>query len=625
MRIGLAVAAIVCLIPFVGCTPDKPAEKTNGKPEGKPAANAPNEKPADTSAPTTPSSDQGAATGDTVVEESVTILAEGNSEAKQKAADRLASLGPDGKAGAGALATALGDADVEVQWRAARALGAMGPAAAEAVDPLIKALKSENAMVRGHAAHALGQIGPASKSAADQLASLLADPESHVRRAAVKSLLALQLPPEQLIKFMLQALESQNMDPSVTVPALEALAQSGDAGVQALIKALNNDNARYWACIALASVGPNAKAAVPELVKLTTHSEPEVRMQSVMAIGEIGPDAKTAVPALIKALDDQEHSVRYGAALALAKIGDASAVEGLEKQLASDDRFLKMISAWAIAKLQPDNTASVDRAIELLSEGLKDSDPSLRAASARGLLELNLPREKAAPVLLALMEEKDPIVRANVVDGLASLGELAFPKLRDALKNDDVQSLAVAVIRQMGPKAKEIIGDLALELKDDDPQHRREAAFALAAIGPDAKDATPFLIEVLTNDEEPSVRHAAIYAIGKIGPDAAAAKDALSKNMESDDKFTKMASVWALLQIQPTDKAIHVVALPLLIGAVENAEIDRVRYEAAAALGNIGAAALPAVPVLEKAAANDDSSMVREAAKEAIEKIKKGS
>jgi HEAT repeat protein len=176
----------------------------------------------------------------------------------------------------------------------------------------------------------------------------------------------------------------------------------------------------------------------------------------------------------------------------------------------------------------------------------------------------------------------------------------------------------------MGPTAKPIVPALALELKDDDSQHRREAAFALAALGPDAKDATPVLIEVMTSDEEPSVRHAAIYALGKIGPAAAAAKEALNKNMESDDKFTKVASVWALLQIQPTDKALHVVAVPLFMGAVENAEIDRVRFEAATALGNIGPAAKPAVDVLKKAAESDDSPMVREAAAEALKKIENG-
>src|SRR5262249_4298166 len=152
------------------------------------------------------------------------------------------------------------------------------------------------------------------------------------------------------------------------------------------------------------------------------------------------------------------------------------------------------------------------------------------------------------------------------VDALSSLGEKALPRAIEALKNDDTQGLAVEVIRRLGPKAASAVPALILELKDPSPDHRREVEFTLAAIGPDAKDAVPALGERMTDEKEESrVRIVACYALGKIGPAAAAAVDPLRKNLANEDKFLKIASVWALLKIQPQDKPLQILAIPLLI------------------------------------------------------------
>jgi asparagine synthase (glutamine-hydrolysing) len=89
------------------------------------------------------------------------------------------------------------------------------------------------------------------------------------------------------------------------------------------------------------------------------------------------------------------------------------------------------------------------------------------------------------------MTDKDPQVRGNVVDALSTLGVKALPKLIKALENDEMQSLAVAVIHRLGPAAKDAVPALILELKDPDPGYRQEVEFALAAIGPEAKAAVP--------------------------------------------------------------------------------------------------------------------------------------
>jgi HEAT repeat protein len=540
-----------------------------------------------------------------------------------QAADDLADLGSGAKAAVPALITALGSKDTKLQWHAAAALSEIGPAAKAAVPALTAALKSKNPQVRGYAAHALEEIGEASKPAAKDLEALLMDDDKDVRRAGLDALLGIHLDSKTLVPILKRAIESTDMDPSLIVPALNALAESGDSGIAVLVEELKNEKARYWACLALAEAGPKAKAALPELSKLAESKEPEMRMQAVITLGEIGPDAKAAVPAIVKALDDKQPSVRYAAAYAAGKIGAKDATAKLTKELASEDHFLKMVSSWSLAKINPEDKKQVESTVKLLVESLKDSDKHVRAAAARGLYELHLPPDQTVPVLMGLLADKDPVIRANVVEALASLGEKALPRAIKALENDATQGLAVEVIRRLGPKAAEATPALALELKDPDAAYRREVEFTLAAIGPGAKAAVPALIERLTDEkEDPHVRYTAIYALGKIGPAASAAIDPLRKNFASDDKFLKIASVWALLHIQPEDKPLQVMAIPLLIKALEETDKDLVRQEVSAALGAIGAPAKAAIPMLEKTAQETESPVVRAAAEDALKKIR---
>ena len=161
------------------------------------------------------------------------------------------------------------------------------------------------------------------------------------------------------------------------------------------------------------------------------------------------------------------------------------------KQTTSDDAFLKLIATWAVAKVNPDDKQANENAVALLIESLKSSDKRVRAAAARGLNELNAPREMVANAMADLMADKDPTVQANVAEALASLGDAALPKVIKALQNDELQGLAVAIINRLGPKAKDAVPALIDELKDPNPEYRREVEFSLATIGPDAKAAVP--------------------------------------------------------------------------------------------------------------------------------------
>jgi HEAT repeat protein len=150
---------------------------------------------------------------------------------------------------------------------------------------------------------------------------------------------------------------------------------------------------------------------------------------------------------------------------------------------------------------------------------------------------------------------------------------------------------------------------LVADLKSNDPDVRRAAAKGIAEMGPDAKSASPALLNALKKDKDLFVRRFAAQALGDVEADPKTAVPALAAVLKEDDKKELVeAAVTSLGKMGPT-------AVPPLIDAVKNkaaaAKKDKakkgqaptdptafVRTKAIEALGNIGAKAKPAVPVL---------------------------
>ena len=126
---------------------------------------------------------------------------------------------------------------------------------------------------------------------------------------------------------------------------------------------------RVWR---LAEIGPAAKTAVPALAKLLDSDQPDVRLQALVALGEIGPAAKDAVPKISKLLvSDPFENVRSAAAFALGTIGQRGpAIRALTSALKSDDRFLRVASAWALLRLEDGKSPAVAIAIRTCSREL---------------------------------------------------------------------------------------------------------------------------------------------------------------------------------------------------------------------------------------------------------------
>ncbi len=97
------------------------------------------------------------------------------------------------------------------------------------------------------------------------------------------------------------------------VEALAAIGPDAKAAVPALLKALDDNAAavRVGAIVALGRIGPGAKPAVPKLLEALMDQDKDFRLAALQSLGSIGPDAKEAVPVLLKTLkEERENTIR---------------------------------------------------------------------------------------------------------------------------------------------------------------------------------------------------------------------------------------------------------------------------------------------------------------------------
>jgi HEAT repeat protein len=512
------------------------------------------------------------------------------------------------------LVTAVNAADERARLVAMDSLGLLGEKAAAAVPTLVTALKDPSAAVRSHAAQALGAIGAPAKPAVPELATLIADPDKVVRREAVEAIGRIHPGADVSVPLLTKLIE--NADPQTRHAAITTLAEQGQAAVPLLIKALAQKQAAYWACLVLARIGPDAKEAVPALTALIDDQRPEVRREAILALAEIGDAAAPAIPRILKALDDPHAKTAAVFALGQFRKATGNAEAKIRQNVDSSDQVLDAVSLWALARLHPDDKKLIAQTTQRLCETLKSENPRARQAAARALGSLKPGVEIVLPAMVKAFQGASEETIHDALDTLASFGSAAVPELIGALRFERARPYVVVLLGQQGAAAKPAVGALIKLLDDDNTDVRREAVLALGRIGPDARAAVPALIRRFTEcfEREGADCYGVTYALGRIGSHEAV--PVLLKAIEGQDESLAMFGAWALAQIEPKDPATAAKTLPLLVRGLHNPEA-KFRRGAAEALKQLGPAAKPAVPELQKALKDEDAS-VRSVVEDAI-------
>jgi HEAT repeat protein len=360
----------------------------------------------------------------------VSVLDDKRGEVRREALIALARIGPDAADAVGPIAQVLkDDKDEAVRDAAAFALGHIGPKAASAADTVRATLKSSDGLLKSISAWALVHIEPTNEAARKQAIALLTgelkNKNPRVQVAALKGLVDLNSKPEDTVALLGNVITEGN--PVLVGEALTALSVLGESGLPALIVALKSPAARGRAATVLGQLGPKGQAAAPALLAALNDEDPEVRREVLFALGAIGPATSTSLDPVVKQLDDTEPRVCAAAAYALGRMGSAAhvAVPKLRAAMQASDPLLRIISAWALVHIAPQDPKARD-AVPLLIQGLQNASPAVRHGAAEGLGILGpLAAAAKAPLEQVAAGDSEEPVRKAAAHALELIGNSA--------------------------------------------------------------------------------------------------------------------------------------------------------------------------------------------------------
>jgi HEAT repeat protein len=244
------------------------------------------------------------------------------------------------------------------------------------------------------------------------------------------------------------------------------------------------------------------------------------RAKAAIRLRSFDDQLEKTIPPLIEALKDKANIVRACAATTLGSYGPkAKKALGPMCELFNDkNRFVRDDAAKAFVEISPESRQMVHH----VRTDFDGQDVNLefiqRGNEIFGLLDKD-PKE-VVPRLIDALKDKNAITRRCSVFALATLG----PKAKEAidpliglLKDKDTHLRSDAV-RALGSIGKEAVDPLIGLLKDKDAHLRSDAVRALGSIGPEAEAAVGPIYELL-EDKEAFVRHDAATALEKINPE----------------------------------------------------------------------------------------------------------
>lgn len=557
-------------------------------------------------------------------------------KAAAAAAEALAEMGSAAKGAVPALTEALSSPDDGVVRAAAEALAASGTSDAAVLPALIAALQKTRKTpgVRAELAVSLAKLARSSGDGPrlrelQALGLAAADDDARVRRGALAAIARIAPKGPVFQKLLVRALKDENAGVRIEAAALlatldaETLAAMAPQVAPACEASLADPESRQSALLVIGHLGPAAKGCASKLLPLLQDESAQTRLSALVALAAIEADDPAVLSTVAAELDDPSRGVRHAAAFALGKAGPkaSGAVAALEKLAAGDDALSGSLAAWALARIEPKNSARLQTAVERVVAGLCAASPSELPIFVEALGELKAEPKSVLVELQKHLAHTDERRAAQVLRALASLGEHAVPALTEALSDPHVRQGAAAVLGGLGPAAAPAVSAMTKGLSSDDFEFRSELLIAFGRLGSVSKPAYPSILERLTAvDSSYAEQQAACYALGRLKSDARGALPTLAEIIAGKKPGPKVAAAWATVGIAPQEAAADAKVVGLLIEGLKDAR-PVMRQAAAKALGELGKGAAAAVPALKIVAADDHDSGVAAAAAASLNSI----
>jgi HEAT repeat protein len=329
---------------------------------------------------------------------------------------------------------------------------------------------------------------------------------------------------------------------------------------------------------------------------LREHKDVKFRHVSLIALETIGAKPAGVTPGLLDALrDDPDAQIRQEVAILLGRMGpDAKgAVEALGERLANDKSGL--VRQAAAAALGGKLAKNAESQVPTLAKALKDKHEGTRRAAAETLKNLGELAEPAVPQLTEVAGDAkaDRFSRVYAIQVIGQFGK-------------DYQASGPALVAALGDKNAHV-------------SVRQAAAEALGRFGGDFTAGVEALGLALKT-APPEARRTAAVALGGMGEKSAPAWSASKKTLQ--DKKSDSAARNALIRAAASVAKQHADAVPVLAKLAQDDDAVENRLSAIQELGELGARAEKAVPILQEIAQNDVRATIRQAAETALKKIK---
>jgi HEAT repeat protein len=496
------------------------------------------------------------------------------------------------------LIEALSNERVETRRAAAETLRKLACDCTLPVEPLLAAIRDEDLLVRVHIAATLLQLEREEQTALASLRPILDDSPVDVQSAAVSELKHLPRIDPELIPELMKLLGVDNEYTRSDVS--EAFSRvPADQAVPQLVAAVEDPNALVthvylWESIArvLGSYGTAAQSAVPALIGLSNHADPDVVFVATSALGTVGIRDRAAINRLHDVLSSTQAEQR----------SRVQAVAGL-LSCAADDESLR--SELRVA----------------LRTHLGDDDLLVRAKVAAALVTLGEELNVVAPAVGPLLNADDLLVQITVENLLASLGNRVgeFWQLIDARERDAWFGNIFPAIRlhYSAPTVLTVLGtsdisSLVRRLDDENPKLRGDAARTLGMVGPAAADAVQPLIKHLDDDGtffvaysdhtggEEDIQEAVIRTLGQIGPAAAPAVPKLLELLAAIEEDFLAAGRRAVIVEALGGIGPDAIAAAPVIWPFTESEHETLRINAACALARIAPEDPRVIPALQR-------------------------
>jgi HEAT repeat protein len=439
-----------------------------------------------------------------------------------------------------------------------------------------------------------------------RLIQALTDERVEYRRGAAESLSNLSMPCE-------------------VGPAMAPLAKAlTDADVMVRLYAAE---AIRW----LAEYDKNAKVAAGALEKALDDSDPRVRTQAALALGIVDQNSEVAGKALIKLLDVADEKTRFLTRIVLAGMAPKFAgevVKLMRRDLASDDAKVREKAAGLVASAgnthgRIENMAAI---IPALTHHLtEDTSADVRMRCANSLEKFGPAAKSALPALRKAIKDEADAVNRFALLSLAAVGPEAgdVSLLSQGLskKDSNVKGTCAKALSKMGPPG---VQALLAKLDDLDQETLYHVVCGLGQSGEHGRPAVEPLLALLeretaagfTGPDQSRLAGYVMYALGSLG-DVAAEKvvPVLMKHARGTGELS-----WTAILAMGEMGEAGAPAVPLMMKFLNPENSPYLHMKCAKALGRVGPKAAVAVPRLRELL-KSRLSPVRAAAAEALKRI----